>query len=130
VLGATLLRLRRAREAREAIDHGLTLAPAHLNLIHMKAMSFLQEGDLARARAVLAAVPKDVEPTALVVDLATGNQADIASVNGLYWVLDDAQREMLLRLTPGAFGGRPPGPWGLTLRTGVDAAWGPGEARE
>jgi hypothetical protein len=55
-----------------------------------------------------------VEPTALVVDLATGNQADIASGNGLYWVLDDAQREMLLRLTPGAFGGNR-GTWGLTL---------------
>ena len=114
VLGATLLRLRLAREAREAIDRGLTLAPAHLNLIHLKAMSFLQEGDLAGARAVLAAVPKEVEPTALVVDLATGNAVDLASGNGLYWVLDDAQREMLLRLTPGAFGGDR-GTWGLTL---------------
>ena len=114
VLGATLLRLRRAREAREAIDRGLTLAPAHLNLIHLKAMSFLQEGDLAGARAVLAAVPKEVEPTALVVDLATGNAVDLASGNGLYWVLDDSQREMLLRLTPGAFGGDR-GTWGLTL---------------
>ena len=70
MLGATLLRLRRTGEAREAIDRGLVLAPAHLNLIHLKAMTFLQEGDLAGARAVLAAAPKEVEPTALVVDFA------------------------------------------------------------
>jgi len=105
VLGATLLRLRRTGEAREAIDRGLVLAPAHLNLIYLKAMSFLQGGDLAKARAVLAAPPKEVEPTALVVNFAT---------EGLYWVLDDAQRDMLLRLTPGAFGGNR-GAWGLTL---------------
>jgi TolB-like protein/tRNA A-37 threonylcarbamoyl transferase component Bud32/Tfp pilus assembly protein PilF len=106
VLGATLLRLRRTGEAREVIDRGLLLAPAHLNLIHLKAMTCLQGGDLAGARAALAAAPKEVEPTALVVDFATGND--------LYWVLDDAQREVLLRLTPGAFGGSR-GAWGLAL---------------
>ena len=106
VLGATLLRLRRTGEAREAIDRGLVLAPAHLNLIHLKAMTSLQGGDLAGARAVLAAAPKEVEPTALVVDFATGDD--------LYWVLDDAQRDVLLRLTPGAFDGNR-GAWGLTL---------------
>ncbi len=106
VLGATLLRLRRTAEAREAIDRGLVFAPAHLNLIRMKAMTSLQGGDLAGARAVLAAAPKEVEPTALVVEFATGDD--------LYWVLDGAQRDVLLRLTPGAFNGNR-GEWGLTL---------------
>ena len=69
-------------------------------------MTFLQEGDLAGARAVLAAAPKEVEPTALVVEFATGDD--------LYWVLDDAQRDVLLRLTPGAFDGDR-GTWGLVL---------------
>ena len=54
---------------------------------------------------MLAAAPKEVEPTALVVDFA---------ISGLSWVLDDAQRDVLLRLTPGAFGGNR-ADWGLAL---------------
>jgi tetratricopeptide (TPR) repeat protein len=69
-------------------------------------MTFLQEGDLAGARAVLAAAPKEVEPTALVAQFATGDD--------LHWVLDDAQRDVLLRLTPGAFDGDR-GTWGIVL---------------
>jgi TolB-like protein/Tfp pilus assembly protein PilF len=106
LLGNTLLRLRRTGEAREAIDRGLVVAPAHLNLIRLKAMTYLQGGDLAGARAVVAAVPKEVEPTALVVDFATSDD--------LCWVLDDAQLDVLLHLTPGAFGGNR-GAWGLAL---------------
>jgi TolB-like protein/Tfp pilus assembly protein PilF len=105
MLGHTLLRLRRVGEAREAIDRGLVLAPAHLNLIRLKAMTSLQVGDLAGARAVLAAVPKEVEPTALVVEFAKDD---------LSWVLDDAQLNVLLRLTPAAFDGSRT-TWGLTL---------------
>lgn len=58
-------------------------------------MTFLCQGDLAGARAVIKAAPKKVEPTALVAYLATQW--------GLVWVLDDGQREVLLRLTPSAF---------------------------
>ena len=60
-----------------------------------KAMTYLAEGDLAGARAVLKAAPKEVDPTALVAFVA--NYAD------LVWVLDEAQRDLLLRLTPSAF---------------------------
>ncbi len=96
-LANTLLFLRRAGEMRVACDRGLVLAPANLNLIELKAITFLQEGDLPGARAVLEAAPKEVERTALVAYLATyGN---------LHWLLDDAQRDLLLRLTPGAFDG-------------------------
>ena len=94
-LGGALLRLRRYPEARETLDRGLALAPANLGMIEDKAMTFLGEGDLAGARAVLKAAPSQVEPTALVAYLA--NYFD------LVWVLDEEQRELLLRLTPSAF---------------------------
>jgi TolB-like protein/Flp pilus assembly protein TadD len=93
-LGDALFRLRRYPEAREALDRGLALAPANLFLIENKAMTHLGEGDLAGARAVIKAAPKEVEPTALVAFMA--NYLDV-------WVLDEEQRELLLRLTPSAF---------------------------
>jgi tetratricopeptide (TPR) repeat protein len=105
-LGLTLLALRRTREAREALDRGLALAPASLVLIEYKAMTYLSEGDLAGARAALRDAPKDVEPTALVAFLAT--------YQDLAWVLDEGQRELLLRLTPSAFDDDR-GAWGLSL---------------
>jgi hypothetical protein len=91
---------------REAFDRGLVLAPANLHLIMYKATTFLQGGDLAGARAVMAAAPKEVEPTALVAYFASFGDRD--------WVLDDAQRDVLLRLTPGAFDENR-GTWGIAL---------------
>ena len=105
-LGDALLRLRRYPEAREALDRGLALAPANLDLIEDKAMTYLGEGDLAGARAVLKAAPKEVEPTALV--------AYLANYYDLVWVLDEEQRELLLRLTPSAFDDDR-GTWALCL---------------
>ncbi len=58
-------------------------------------MTFLGEGDLERARAVLKTAPREIEPTALV--------AYVATYGDLVWVLDESQRELLLRLTPSAF---------------------------
>ncbi len=95
VLGDALARLRRYPEAREVFDRGLALAPSNLDLIEYKAMTYLGEGDLADARAVLKAAPKEVEPTQLV--------AYLANYQDLVWVLDEEQRELLLRLTPSAF---------------------------
>ncbi len=106
VFGDALLRLRRYPEAREALDRGLALAPAILSLIEWKALIYLAEGDLAAARAVLKAVPKEVEPTALV--------AYLASYQDLVWVLDEGERELLLRLTPSAFDDDR-GTWALCL---------------
>jgi tetratricopeptide (TPR) repeat protein len=105
-LGFALLRLRRYTDAREALDRGLALAPANLRMIELKAMTFLGEGDLAGARAVLKAAPRDVEPTALV--------AFVANYNDLVWVLDEQQQELLLRLTSSAFDDDR-GTWGLCL---------------
>jgi len=105
-LGEILLRLRRYPEAREAFDRALALAPASLNLIEWRAMVSLGEGDLAGARAVLRAAPKEVEPTVLVTFMA--NYFD------LIWVLDEGERELLLRMTPSAFD-EDRGAWGICL---------------
>jgi len=77
------------------LDAGLELAPANLTLIEDKAMTYLQDGDLAGARAVLNSVPPDVDPTALVPFMAF--------YWDLGWVLDDDKQDLLLRLTPSAF---------------------------
>jgi serine/threonine protein kinase/tetratricopeptide (TPR) repeat protein len=105
-IGSALLRLRRYSEAREALNRGLALAPANLRLIENKAMSFLGEGDLTGARAVLKATPKNVATAALV--------AYLANYNDLVWVLDEQQRELLLRLTPSVFDDDR-GTWALAL---------------
>jgi TolB-like protein/tetratricopeptide (TPR) repeat protein len=94
-LGYALQRLRRYPQAREAFERGLALTPANLSLIGETAMTFLGEGNLVGARAVIHAVPKDLGPNELV--------AYVASANDLVWVLDEQQRELLLRLTPSAF---------------------------
>jgi len=80
---------------RLVFQRGLALAPANLSLIGETAMTFLGEGNLAGARAVLHAAPKEVGPIELV--------AYVANVNDLEWVLDDPQRALLQRLTPSAF---------------------------
>jgi tetratricopeptide (TPR) repeat protein len=95
VLGFTLLRMRRYSEAREALDRALAVAPTNRDVIEYKAMTYLAQGDLPGARSVLKAAPKEVDQTGLV--------ADFANYYGLGWVLDDEQRDLLLRLTPSAF---------------------------
>ena len=109
-LARTLLYLRLSAEARAVFDRGLALAPANLTLLEGKAMTFLQDGDLAGARALLAAAPKEVEPTAIAAYFANYWELD--------WVLDDAQRAILLRLTPGAFD-EDRGWWGFALMQGA-----------
>jgi serine/threonine protein kinase/tetratricopeptide (TPR) repeat protein len=105
-LGTALLYTRHPAEARAACEHALALAPANLATFQLKAMSFLAEGDLASARAVLAAAPKEIEPAALV--------AYFSQFYDLVWVLDDAQRELLQTLTPVSFD-EDRGTWGLAV---------------
>jgi TolB-like protein len=94
-LGAVLCDLGRFAEAREVFDRALALAPSNLTLIQWKAQMRLVDGDLPGARAVLEAIPKEVEPTELVAYMAT--------YGDFGWVLNESQRELLLRLTPSAF---------------------------
>lgn len=94
-LANVLTDLRRPAEARAACDRGLAAFPASLRLIFAKSFSHVQEGDLGRARATIAAAPKGVEPTSLV--------AYFGDVRDLDWVLDNTRQDLLLRLTPAAF---------------------------
>jgi len=105
-LAATLVRLRRLPEAAAAADQGLSLSPANVQIIGIKAMVSLQQGDVEGARAALAAAPHEVQPTALA--------AYIATVWDLYWVLDSAHQSLLLRLPPSQFDGDR-GNWGLAM---------------
>jgi len=105
-LGQTLCSFRRYPEAREVFDRGLAVAPTHFWLIEWKMITFLGEANLAGARGVVAAVPREMEPTTLV--------AGLANYLGLGFTLDETQRDLLLRLTPSAFEDDR-GSWGLAL---------------
>ncbi len=94
-LAILLIDLHRPGEARQAADRGLELNPTNLTLIEVRVKTHLQEGDVAAARGTLARVPKEVDPTELVAYFSHYNIA---------WAFDAAHRELLLRLTPAAFG--------------------------
>jgi serine/threonine protein kinase/Flp pilus assembly protein TadD len=105
-LGTTLLCVRRYPEALAALDRALVIAPGSLATMEWKAMVYLAQGDLDGARAFLAAAGAKLEPTVRV--------ADLAHYYDLVWVLDDAQQQLLLRLTPAAFG-EDRGVWAIVL---------------
>ncbi len=94
-LGYTHLWLRRYGEALEAFDRSTILTPTAFFGHQGKAMVLLAQGDLPAAQDVLRQASSVVEPAAIVAEM--GNYWD------LYWVLSEAQQEMLLRLTRAAF---------------------------
>jgi serine/threonine-protein kinase len=104
-LGTCLFFLRRYPEALEAYDYALSLAPTNITVLEFRAMVPLAQGDLAGARAVLRSAP-EIEPASLV--------AYVATYYDLFWVLDEEQGELLLRLGPGPFDDDR-GVWGLAL---------------
>ena len=91
----TLIFLRRYPEAQAAAERGLALAPTNLDVIEERALVALAQGDLAGAQAVIRAALPRVDPAELLAFF--GNFQD------LYWVLDDAQQQLLLTLPPSAF---------------------------
>ena len=105
-LGSVLLWLRRYGEALASLDNALALAPSSLDAIENRAMVFLAQGELARAKAGLAQPPPGVDLPTFVAYMAT--------FWDLYWVLEPDQRALLKRLTPSAFDGDA-GTWGLAL---------------
>lgn len=108
-LGEALTFLRRYPDALLAIEHAMAISPQNLQLIQDKAYIFLALGDLARARVALREVPPGTDPVSFVVFMATDPfDWDMS------WALDDAQRELLFRTTPGTFGDDP-GQWSLSL---------------
>jgi TolB-like protein/tetratricopeptide (TPR) repeat protein len=96
-LAQSLLWLKRYPEAMAAADRALALDPESPDLNETKAMVFLAQGDLPGARGVLQAATTRADPIALV--------AYVATYWDLFWVLDDAQQQLLFRLTPEPFGG-------------------------
>jgi TolB-like protein/Flp pilus assembly protein TadD len=105
-LGTILTYLRRYPEAREAFERAWALSPTNASVYEDRAMTFLGEGDLAGARAVLSSPSNKVDPAELV--------AFVAQYQDLGWILDEKQEEFLLRLTPDAFDGDR-GAWGICL---------------
>jgi serine/threonine protein kinase/Flp pilus assembly protein TadD len=94
-LAFTLLWLRKYAEAQEVADRTLALAPDNIAVLETRAMIDLGKGDDAAARALVATSGTRIDPTALV--------AHFAIYWDLYWVLDDAQQQLLSRLSPAAF---------------------------
>jgi serine/threonine-protein kinase len=96
-LQGALTLTRRYPEALQLGNEMLALAPADLQLIESQAITRLMQGDLAGARSVIRSAPPTLSQTAIVAYF--GNYQD------LYWVLDDEQQQLVLRLTPSAFDG-------------------------
>jgi serine/threonine protein kinase/TolB-like protein/Flp pilus assembly protein TadD len=105
-LARTLLWLRRYPESLRVSDQGLALAPAGLEILENKAMVYLAQGDLPGAQAVVRDAPKEIEPEVLVSYL--GTYWDLA------WILDEEQRQHLVRLPVTAFDDNRAN-WGVVL---------------
>jgi eukaryotic-like serine/threonine-protein kinase len=118
-LGDLLLFTRHSPEAGQAFDRALQLAPADIYVRWLRTMVALAQGDFAAAQALLRAAPKEVEPIALVA---------FAWYDNLMWVLDEAQQQLLLRLTPSAFGDDR-GVWGIVLAQTYALRGNAGKAR-
>jgi adenylate cyclase len=82
----------------------LTVDPTNLDLLQNKAMVYLAQGDLDGARDAIQSASPGIEPTALV--------ADFANYWDTFWVLDDEQQQLALRLPPSAYDGDR-GTWGI-----------------
>lgn len=91
-LGRVLLWLRQYREGRDAAERALALAPSNLQVIQLRAMLDLGEGNLAGARRIVDAAAGDVDPDALA--------AYFAGYWDLGWALDDARQLRALAVGP------------------------------
>ncbi|MGH7514979.1 MAG: protein kinase domain-containing protein [Gemmatimonadales bacterium] len=109
--GVALLWLRRYPEADAAFVRGIGISHDIVLLHSGRAMVRLAQGDLAGARDVIHRIPSDVEPTGVVTNLAT--------YWDLFWILDENQQQLLLRLPPTAFDDDR-GAWGLALAETYD----------
>jgi len=93
-LATSLLYLRHPDEALQAAAQGRRLAPKSFFAMELQAVAHLQRGDFAGARGIPAGAT-EVDRSALV--------AYFANYWDLYWVLDEAQQQLVLQLTPSAF---------------------------
>ena len=105
-LSGLLVDLRRYREARSEAERGLAFAPGDLNLIDIRAVSLLAEGDVTGARAALRNVPPALDRARLIV-YVTSRWPD------MYWALDSADRMQALTTMQAAAYDNDVGQWGL-----------------
>ena len=87
---------RRYQEARDVGQAAIALVPGDINIVEWQAMGYLGQGDLKGAREVIRAA------------IDRGNAApSVAAFFGGYqevsWALEEAERQLLFRLTPAAF---------------------------
>ncbi len=106
VLAQALFWQRQYPEAISAYDRTIELRPSDQGAVEGKAMVYLAQGDLARAREVLKTPPKDIELTSFI--------AYVSTFWDLYWAIDPDQQALLRRLTPRPFDDDV-GAWGLAL---------------
>jgi serine/threonine-protein kinase len=105
-LSFTYLWMRRYPEALAAVDRADGISPNQLQTVSTRAMIYVAQGDLAKAKEVIRRAAATTDPTLLVYFVAT--------YWDLYWLLDDEQQALLLRLTPSAFD-NDRGTWGEVL---------------
>jgi tetratricopeptide (TPR) repeat protein len=108
-LATAHLLLRHYAAADSTIDRAIALAPTSVQLVLLKVVIALEQGDLGRARSVIDAAAQRIDRTTLL--------AFIATYQDLYWVLTDDQREQVLGMPPSAFDDDR-GSWAIT-RTGL-----------
>lgn len=89
--------LRRYDEGLSAADLALTIVPTNLAVHQTRVVTFLARGDLDGARRMVAAFPPAIDPTTRVAYMGT--------YWDLFWVLTEADQQLLLRLTPTSFDG-------------------------
>ncbi|HUF36413.1 MAG TPA: hypothetical protein VMN37_10715, partial [Gemmatimonadales bacterium] len=98
-LARALLWLRRYDESLRASEQGLRLAPGHLGLVDIRAMTFAARGDLEGAREVIRQGAAHGDPPALF--------AYMAQYYDMFWLLDESQRNLLYRLPQSQFDDNP-----------------------
>jgi serine/threonine-protein kinase len=94
-LSQVLLNTRKYAELDQVLKRGRSLFPTNLPLLQRAVTAKLAEGDSAAAKQIIRSAPRDIDPATLVTYLATGLD--------LYWILDDPEQQLLLRLRPADF---------------------------
>ncbi|MGH3073588.1 MAG: protein kinase domain-containing protein [Gemmatimonadales bacterium] len=113
-LTQALLAARRYDEALASADRWIALGPANPLPYETKAMILASQGDLAGARAIVEKPPAAITPTRWVAYLATYYE--------MFWLFNDEQRRLLVRLPPSEFDDDAAS-WGLSI-AGVRALMG------
>jgi TolB-like protein/Flp pilus assembly protein TadD len=87
---------RRYQEARDVGQAAIALVPGDINIVQWQAMGYLGQGDLKGAREVIRAAIDRGNPAPAVAAFFGGYQE-------VSWALEEAERQLLFRLTPAAF---------------------------